>query len=133
MRPLTTQALAELCNGAWAKSYAMSLIRGSTGVIVIAANPTVAIVAFPSASLQAAIDTAIEAPDEQFTLEPDGAGMAIKVSGSKIARFNYDLAGSEGWTVKAKGYLTEKYSLIARLLGASPDRYKVDLVGSLIF
>ena len=133
MRPLTTEALAQLCNGAWAKSYAMTLIRRAAGVIVIAANPTIAIVAFPSESLQAAIDKAIEAPDEQFTLEPDGAGMAIKVNGTKIARFNYDLGGSDSWSIRAKGYLTEKYSLVARLLGTRRDLYKVDLLGALIF
>ena len=72
----------------------MSLIRRSTGVIVVAANPTKAVVAFPSQSLQDAIDKAIEAPAEQFTLEADGKGIAVKVGGSKIARANYDPQGS---------------------------------------
>ena len=123
MRPILQDAMAELCNGAWSKSYVMSLIRRSLGVIVIAGNPTVALVVVTSDSLQTAIDEAIQAPAEQFTFEPDGKGIAIKVAGKQIAKGNFDLGGAAGWTIAIKASLKERYSLAKQLLGHPTKQY----------
>ena len=124
VREKLAEIMEDLCGGAWAQSFTMSLIQASLGVIVIAGNNSEAIVVIKSETLQNNIEACMGLSAEQWSFVDNGGTFEIQAGGTKMVGGNYDLGGAAGYGVSAKASLQERYSLMRHFYGVSQNRWR---------